>query len=201
VSELNLRDLERSEIPAAVGVLSRGMRDNPLHVAAFGPDPERRRRNLRRMFGGLFRVLMAQPPLGAWRDGELVGVTGIAPPGTCRPGAAQQLRMLPTVLALGPRTAGRVARWLAAWSERDPDEPHSHLGPLAVDAHLQGQGIGSQILAEYTARLDAAGQLGYLETDKAENVRLYERYGFVTVEEAEVIGVPNWFMRRAAGAS
>jgi GNAT superfamily N-acetyltransferase len=196
MSDLELRDLEREEIPAAVGVLSRGMRDNPLHVAAFGPDPDRRRRSLERMFGGLFRVLMSQPPLGAWRDGELVGVTGIAPPGTCRPGAAQRLRMLPVVLSLGPRTAGRVGRWLAAWSERDPDRPHSHLGPLAVDAHLQGQGIGSQILAEYTSRLDASGELGYLETDRAENVRLYERHGFVTVEEAEVIGVPNWFMRR-----
>jgi GNAT superfamily N-acetyltransferase len=200
VSELELRDLKRGEIPAAVGVLSRGMRDNPLHVAAFGPDPGQRERRLRRLFAALFRVLMAQPPLGAWRDGELVGVTGIAPPGTCRPGAAQRLRMLPTVISLGPRTAGRLGRWLAAWSERDPEEPHSHLGPLAVDAHLQGQGIGSRILAEYTSRLDAAGELGYLETDKAENVRLYERHGFVTVEEAEVIGVPNWFMRREPGA-
>ena len=35
-----VRDLRRDEHPAAVGVLARGMRDNPLHVAALGPDPE-----------------------------------------------------------------------------------------------------------------------------------------------------------------
>jgi predicted N-acetyltransferase YhbS len=77
--------------------------------------------------------------------------------------------------------------------------PHSHLGPLAVDTHLQGQGIGSRIMEEYCRRLDATGVLGYLETDKPENVPFYERFGYATVEHADVLGVPNWFMRRAPG--
>ena len=50
-------------------------------------------------------------------------------------------------------------------------------------------------------RLDEAGDLGYLETDKAENVRLYERHGFEVVDEAPVLGVPNWFMRREPRAA
>ena len=81
---------------------------------------------------------------------------------------------------------------------RQPTESHSHFGPLAVDAHLQGQGIGTAILAEYERRLDQSGQVGYLETDRYENVRLYERYGFEVIGEEAVIGVPNWFMRREA---
>ena len=51
-------------------------------------------------------------------------------------------------------------------------------------------------MAEHSRRLDAAGQVGYLETDKAENVSFYERFGYETLGEQEVIGVPNWFMRR-----
>ena len=37
-----------------------------------------------------------------------------------------------------------------------------------------------------------------LATDKTENVRLYERFGFVVTAEADVIGVKNWFMTRQA---
>jgi GNAT superfamily N-acetyltransferase len=198
---VEVADLPAGEIPEAIGVLARGMRDNPLHVAAFGADPERRRRRLERFFRAFFRVMGAQTPLGA-HDGEtLVGVTGVAPPATCQPGIGAELRLLPTVLAMGPPTSARLMRWVAAWAAHDPSEPHSHLGPLAVDAHLQGRGIGTRILAEYCARLDRAGELGYLETDKPENVRLYERHGFRVIGEERVIGVPNWFMRREPGGA
>jgi ribosomal protein S18 acetylase RimI-like enzyme len=193
---VDVRDLARADHSTAVGVLARGMRDNPLHVAAFGDDPERRRRSLERMFTTLFRVSSAQTPIGAFDGDVLVGLTGIAPPGTCQPTPAQRLRFIPGMVAVGPRTAARLASWLKVWAAHDPDEPHSHLGPLAVDAHLQGKGIGSSILGEYCRRLDADRGVGYLETDKPENVRLYERHGFVVTGEAPVIGVTNWFMRR-----
>jgi Acetyltransferase (GNAT) family len=193
---LQIADLPRSEIPDAVVLLARGMRDNPIHVAAFGRDPERRRRSLESLFSALFRVMVLQTPLGARQDGSLVGATGIAPPGTCQPGTLQQLKLLPSIFGLGPRASTRVLRWIGAWSARDLDERHSHLGPLAVDAHLQGRGIGTRILAEYCRRLDRAGELGYLETDRAENVRLYERHGFRVIGEETVIGVSSWFMRR-----
>lgn len=193
---VDLRDLDRADHPAAVGVLARGMRDNPLHFAAFGDDAERRRRSLERMFTTLFRVSTDRTAIGAFDGDALVGLTGIAPAGTCQPGVAERLRFLPGLARLGPRRAARVGSWLKTWADHDPDEPHSHLGPLAVDAQLQGRGIGTRILGEYCRRLDADGEVGYLETDKPENVRLYERVGFVVVGEAPVIGVTNWFMRR-----
>jgi ribosomal protein S18 acetylase RimI-like enzyme len=193
---IEVRDLRPGEVPEAVGVLARGMRDNPLHVSAYGDDPARRRRCHARMMRGLFRAFHAQQPICAVREGLLVGVTGVAPIGTCQPSAAQRLRLLPTLVALGPRTAARVASWISTWAKHDPDEPHVHLGPVAVDAHLQGQGIGSLMMDEHCRRLDAAGEVGYLETDKRENVRFYERFGFEVIGEEPVLGVPNWFMRR-----
>jgi len=195
---VEVRDLKAQEVPAAVAVLARGMRDNPLHVAAFGPDPKRRLRCIERTFKGVFRVFKAQTPLCALDGETIVGATGIAPAGTCQPTARQRIGMLPLMIAMGPSTASRVGKWLKTWADHDPAEPHSHLGPLAVDAHLQGQGIGSQILDEYCRRLDDSDTVGYLETETEANVRLYERHGFEVVEEAEVIGVPNWFMRRPA---
>jgi hypothetical protein len=53
--------LDAAEVGEAVAVLSRGMRDNPGHVAAFGEDPKRRLRRLRRFFGGAFAVMGWQP--------------------------------------------------------------------------------------------------------------------------------------------
>jgi ribosomal protein S18 acetylase RimI-like enzyme len=193
---VDLRDLDHADHPAAIGVLARGMRDNPLHVAAFGEDPERRERSVRRMFSTLLGVSKTLTEFGAFDGDTLVGLIGVAPAGTCQPTTGERLRYLPGMLALGPRGAGRLAAWLKVWSAHDLDEPHSHLGPVAVDRDLQGRGVGTRMLGEYTRRLDAAGEVGYLETDKAENVRLYERHGFAVTAEAQVIGVPNWFMRR-----
>ena len=197
--DIEVRDLRPDEVPAAVGVLARGMRDNPMHVAAYGDDPDRRERCHARLVSGLFRVFTAQQPICAVRDGTLLGVTGVAPVGTCQASPVQRLRLMPSVLALGPRTAWRIGKWISRWVKRDLDEPHVHLGPLAVDRELQRQGIGSLILEEHCRRLDAAGELGYLETDKPENVPFYERFGFEVIGEEPVIGVTTWYMRRPPG--
>ena len=78
----------------------------------------------------------------------------------------------------------------------NPHQAHSHFGPLAVDAHLQGRGVGTAMLRAYTGRLDATEQLGYLETDKPENVPLYQRHGFMVTGRQDVLGTPTWFMER-----
>lgn len=197
---IEIRDLRAEDIPAAVGVLARGMRDNPMHVAAYGDDPDDRLRCHAKLMRAVLHTMRAWQPICATRDGLLVGVTGVAPPGTCQSTALQRLRMLPAVLPIGPRRSMRVRRWIADWAERDLAEPHVHLGPLAVDAHLQGHGIGSQIMREYCHRLDHHRHVGYLETDKPQNVPFYQRFDFAVIGEADVLGVHNWFMRRPVRA-
>jgi hypothetical protein len=51
-------------------------------------------------------------------------------------------------------------------------------------------------MTAYCSLLDAAGQLGYVETDRPGNVAFYELHGFETSAEATVLGVPSSFMRR-----
>ena len=149
--------LAPAEMPAAIGVLARGMRDNPIHVAALGGDADRRERMLRGMFTSMWRH-MDQHALCARRDGELVGVCGRLPPGGCRPTPAQGLRMAPAIARpMGRARCVRMMRWVGAWSKRDPGERHEHLGPVAVDRHLQGQGIGSAMLAAHAEDLDVRG--------------------------------------------
>ena len=129
-------------------------------------------------------------------DGVIVGVCGMMPPGDCLPHFGQRLRLLTTLLSIGPRAVGRTMRWLGVWEKHDPEERHWHLGPLAVDAHLQGMGVGSRMMQVFCAQMDAAREDAYLETDKPENVRFYERFGYRVVGEQEVLGVTNYFMLR-----
>ena len=199
LDQLEIGAIGAAEIEEVLDVVSRGMRDNPQHVAAFGEDPETRRRRFRRLMAAAFSVKDFSHTLVARReDGVIVGVCGMMPPGDCAPDLGQQLRLLPTLLSIGPRVAGRLMRWMGVWQRHDPGERHWHLGPLAVDAHLQGQGVGSRMMQVFCARMDAANETAYLETDKPVNVRFYERFGFEVVGEQEVLGVTNWFMLRRA---
>jgi ribosomal protein S18 acetylase RimI-like enzyme len=193
---VEVRDLHPDELPAAIRLLARGFRDEPLQIASLGPDPERRHQRLVTLFRAMFGVMEGQVPLVALDKGTMVGVSGVAPPGTCQPTVAQLLKYVPALVAIGPRSLVRSVQLNRSWGAADPKEQHSHLGPLAVDADLRGRGIGSQILGHYCRQLDVGKVIGYLETDSEDKVRLYRRFGFEVVRERRVIGVPNWFMVR-----
>ncbi len=197
--EVAISDMGRRELIFTAGVLGRGFRDNPNTVAVFGDDPLRRMRGMERVLGS-YIPLMKHPPLVARRGDWIVGVCGMAPPGTCQLRLLRQLRFMPAMLRCGPVATARVFRIMSAWEKQNPKDRHWHLGPVAVEPALQGMGVGSQMMERFCAIVDEEGEMAYLETDKPENVHFYEKFGFVTLDEAEVLGVPNWFMRREAKA-
>jgi hypothetical protein len=56
VEGLEIGELDESRVGEAVDVVARGMRDNPLHLAAYGEDPERRLRKIHRFVSAGFAV-------------------------------------------------------------------------------------------------------------------------------------------------
>ncbi len=50
------------------------------------------------------------------------------------------------------------------------------------------------MMERFVEIVDAGGDTSYLETDKPENVRFYEWFGFEVIEEAKILDTPNWFM-------
>jgi ribosomal protein S18 acetylase RimI-like enzyme len=199
MAPLTLRELRRSELTTAAQLLGRSMCNNPANVRVFClPDAEQRRRALIRFFGPVLSGLYQRGlVLGAFQISALVGVCGMGRPGYCQPTPIEKLRVTPSVL-LGNRlgTALRVLKWAGEWARRDPNEPHWHLGPVAVDPALKGSGIGTAMLAWFCALMDNLSAVAYLETDKPENVRFYQKFGFTVVAKCEVLGVSNWFMSR-----
>jgi ribosomal protein S18 acetylase RimI-like enzyme len=198
-SDLQIRTARREDRQDVVEVFATGMIDNPLHVAAYGSDPERRVRVHRRLVSAGLDLMDRIDLLCLEAQGRLVGAAGMTRPGACRPTRGQRVAMIPTLASIGPATAGRVTRWLSAWSAHDPDDAHCHIGPVAIRSECQGRGLGTRLMQQVTHRLDRLEMSGYLETDRFENVRFYERQGFEVVGQAEVLGVTNWFMLRPVG--
>jgi len=171
---------------------ARAMRDNPLHVAALGPDPARRVEVVRRVFD----VLLGQRAILTARvGGRVVGLAAYLSPPHTAPRPGELLRLVPALARAGTG-APRLVRWFAAWTRRDPATPHSHLGPVAVEERVRGTGVGSALLRRYVEMLDERGESGYLETDRSAAARLYRRFGFEVVGEHEVLRVRTWFMTR-----
>lgn len=184
----------RSDVSEAGRVLGAAFTSSPLERAVRGSIGDRQRT-------GLVRAYTAALGLSgdvsvARLDGRIVGAVRWVRSPRCQLRLSEKVRMAPTAIASFGLRLPKAMTWVTAWERRDPTEPHLHLGPIGVVPELQGRGIGTQMLTAYRERIERDGDAGYLETDKPENVRLYERFGFEVVEEAVVLGVPNWFMWR-----
>lgn len=185
-------------IPVAVQLLAGSMRDNPLHRRVFDCDDAQLEPLLAAAFTRLLHKQMRiGHVIGAYEGDQLLGLAAMVPPGHCQPTLGEKLAMLPilTRSQLLHRLP-RIDHWLRTWAQQEPDFDHWHLGPAAVSRQCQGQGIGTRLMAAVCDQLDQSQGIGYLETDKPENVRLYRRGGFEVIAERPVLGVTNWFMVR-----
>jgi GNAT superfamily N-acetyltransferase len=192
--QITIARMSPQDLPEAGRVLGAAFASSPLERAVRGTIDERQSRGLVQAYTGACR-LPGEVSV-AWSGSRMVGaIRWVASP-QCQLRLAQKLAMAPTAISAFGRNLPKAMVWVSAWSRRDPSEPHVHLGPIGVTPDMQGRGIGSQMLAVYCDQIDRAGDAGYLETDKLENVRLYERFGFEVRAEAIVLGVPNWFMWR-----
>jgi ribosomal protein S18 acetylase RimI-like enzyme len=191
-----IRPLKPPDVGPAAALLGRAMSTNPLHVAVFKGRGEIALRRQVQMFS----VFLREFPGGrfvARKGNEIVGVMRSVRSPLCRLPPEEAARLGPVMAAILGDAAPRVGRWFTIWARHDPKEVHWHFGPIAVAVEHQGRGIGSAMLRRFCERVDRHGQAAHLETDKPENVRLYERFGFRTREEVDIFGVNNYFMWRA----
>jgi ribosomal protein S18 acetylase RimI-like enzyme len=197
--ELEIRDLGPGDLAAAGGVAGRALADNPTFRWVAGEDDVSRVGGALDVFVGMMETMPA-PQLGAFIGRHVVGVAGNAPPGACIGATMGELPALPD--DLDPTID--MNRALVVWSllcGHDLDERHWHVGPVSVEPGLQGLGIGGALIRPLCARMDEAGEIGWLETDKPDNVVFYRRHGFEVVEEVPTsddrASFTTWFMRRA----
>ncbi len=193
---IQISELQPSELKAAAGLLARAMATNPVHLAIF------RRANAKTIATQqkMFEMVLNNPThkiYAARKNGQIVGIMSYTPSTECQLRPMQFLRLLPlTFMVLGPSLV-RILKWRMNWKQHDPSYAHIHFGPLAVDPVHQGKGIGKALLQHFCDYANYSGKPAYLETDKNENVHLYQKFGFQVIAEDEVLGVPNWFMLKS----
>ena len=134
---------------------------------------------------------------GALLGPHVIGVAAAVLPGTCIGAtAAGELRERPDVDPVDAVGFDRTRHVISVMCDHDPEERHVHVGPVGVEPGSQGLGVGGAMLAAVAERLDHDGEVGWLETDKPENVVFYRRHGFDVDVEERRLGIPIWFMRR-----
>ncbi len=139
--------------------------------------------------------------LGVRRDGRLVGVAAfVRPDGYPLPAMAQIRQAGAAFWALVARPAAIVSgsKYLLAIDKAHPREPLWYLEMLVVEPSAQRGGVGGA-LQDHVYRLADQEQVpSYLETQKAENLGYYRRFGYEQVQELHPVkkGPPLWTMRR-----
>ena len=193
MSQVTIMPLPTEQTESAIRVLARAFVTNPLHVAAFGPS----RLESNEVFFRVGLASMKGEKVVAVDGSRILGVAHWVRSPACQFSAFEKLRGMPRMVrGLGLGSALKVISWVSTWSRHDPREPHVHLGPIAVEPDAQGRHVGSRLMEKHCVELDRTALAGYLETDRAENVAFYSRFGFVVTETVSVLGVENFFMRR-----
>jgi ribosomal protein S18 acetylase RimI-like enzyme len=184
----------------AAKLLARAFRDNPLNCAVIPGGPDRRLRcnyhGMRASLAGTYGH--AEILAAAAGDVGLSGVLISAPPFGYpfpRPPLFAQLRCL---IGQGFEVQRRWSSVYRRLQPIHPFEPHWYLSVLGVDPAHQRQGVGSALLGHWLRQVDESGEPSYLETDREESVRFYQRAGFEVAEELKIFNVEIWCMRRPA---
>jgi ribosomal protein S18 acetylase RimI-like enzyme len=158
----------------------------------------------RRFFDAAVRKTL-NPKRDLWlaeADGERLGAAIWLAPGlkAFDHSPIEELLLLPLLFSIAGVEGMQKARALGAeLALHHPREPHAHLTFIGVSSAAQGRGVGSEILKQTLAPLDAAGVTAYLECTTERNAALYARHGFEVTGEFARPGLRFWCMTRKAG--
>mgnify|MGYP001298877556 CR=1 FL=1 len=195
VTKLNIDKLQAADVSQTAVMLAESMSTNPNHLSIFGdPDPaavEKQRK--------MFEMVLSDPKNSSFvvkLNDEVVGSMTYTSSACCQLPVLKLIRSMPAFLNMFGSSLPRVLKWRKNWADHDLSRPHVHFGPLAVRTSHQGRGIGKLLLSDFCRYLDETNQVGYLETDKPENVSFYQRFGFEVRETDTLFERTNWFMVR-----
>lgn len=185
-----------ADVEVLSGALADAFYDDPIYSWLLPGDSTRRER-LRVFFELELRIFGLDRGV-AWTTDELDGAAITTPPGRWRlpTGAAVKNFGRYRTVFRSRRVAIRDFRYLLYIEKHHLREPHHYLAAVGVAPPSQGQGLGTLLLAPTLAACDDAHLPAYVEATCEQNVRLYERLGFVTTRELRYRDSPPLFLMR-----
>lgn len=183
--EVAIRPLVSTDVPAAARALAAAFDTDPL-IRFLYPTPRRRRMTSCHFFAAMMRDAL---PFGevhaAFIRDTVVGTTVWLPPGTYPPGPRREFRLILASVSsvLSWSRLPEQLRYLAEVPKHHLEARHWYLALAGVHPTWQSTGIGRALLDPVHARLDAAGEVAFLETQTPSNVGWYGRQGYDVLEE------------------
>lgn len=182
-----IRVATEADLDAVAETLARAFESDPVWGLAFA-DPEaesgdpgelgRKLERMRAVWGYIARA--ALPLEWVWLNRDAAAVALWIPPGQPEMPPADARGFEPFVTAAcGPRIAPRALAFFARFEQAHPSAPpHYYLSLLGTHPDHAGQGLGMGLVAANLERIDAVGEMAFLESSNPANVRRYERLGF-----------------------
>lgn len=199
MTDTEIATLDPDELATTIVTTSRAFWPDPL-FGHFARDAVQEHRMVPTFLGALLRDAAEHGQVSvARRNGDIAGSASWLPPGSIpRPRSRESRITRACARALITGTNRRSGlRLLHEVDRRHPTEPHWYLALLGVDPRWQGRGVGAALLEPRLALCDAEQVPIHLETQKAQNVPWYERFGFRVTETVELPGCPPiWLMWR-----
>ncbi len=170
------RAAREADLDAVSDCLTSAFFEDPVWGRWSFPDPSSRRPGLYALMRFWASVALRRPWLRMTDQAEAVAVW--IPPGEPELNAAEEQRFERLVgEVFGPRT-GELNKLFASFDEHHPAEPHYYLSLWGTHRDHAGRGLGTALLRENLARIDAEGAPAYLESTNPDNLARYEALGF-----------------------
>ena len=197
--------LSKAQVKPAARVLARVFQDEPAYMY-LSPDDSKRKRNLHYHFALRLRCAIAYGEVYATSP-DMEGIAMWLPSEYARMTRWASIRGggFSVVLNLGMQSTLRQSstnNFIRSIQAKHAPFQHWYFASIGVDTAYQGKGYASALIKPMLARIDSEHLPCYLETQKANNVSLYQHYGFEVVNEASIpgTGLTNWAMLRQSPA-
>jgi ribosomal protein S18 acetylase RimI-like enzyme len=165
-----------ADLDPIAAMMARALLGSPTWIWAF-PDPQRRFLALRT----IWRLDLGSglPHGWVWKVAGGAAASLWYPPGTIGSDPTEAERFERALdESLAPAEAQLMREVFERFEANHPGEPHYYLSLLATDPDHAGRRLGTALLADNLARIDAAGAAAFLETTNPANLPLYQRFGF-----------------------
>jgi len=182
--------VERTHWNDVSAALAAAFHDDPV----FGwllPDGAKRARSLRRFFTiETRRIVLRHGRSMATRAAGTSGAALVLPPGSWRTPLHVQALFAPRYAQIFRARLPRALGLLTHLERKHPRYPHVYFPYIGVSPEAQGNGLGTALLQPVLERCDREGVPAYLEASNPRCAVLYERLGFVGIEDVAAFGSP-----------
>lgn len=200
-----LSKLTKSDKPAFVSLMSRAFSRDPLFMYVFGDSEldSEARKSVTAFLSFLFdkSFLFHEEVWGIFDEDSLLGTYVVEKPQTSKlpnikGGFLLISRLIPLVFQLSGKTLILLNSYMRITRSAAPPWKHHYLIMIGVKPEAQGKGVGKTMMQHLfqTTQADPESQGIALDTEKEENVALYQKLGFTLREQTKIDNVPVYCM-------